>query len=128
MVVAILISSQLAFMLGGLWYSDKCFGPAWQDATGKLRKTMNEEVAHLAVQMVGWIAAASVYGFFISHGIQDSLQDYLFLSIALCAAFVISPKAIAVFRGNFSTKLIWIDGGYILASYIMFAFVFAFFV
>jgi len=128
MTVPILISALLAFMLGWLWYSDKCFGPAWQEAIEKPRKGMDEDIGHLAVQMVGWITAAFVYGFFISHGSIYGIQDYLFLSMALCGAFVVPPKAMTVFRGNFSTKLIWIDGGYILTSYIMFAFVFASFV
>jgi hypothetical protein len=35
------------------------------------------------------------------------------------------PKAMAIINGNFSTKLIWIDGLYILFSYLIFAFVFA---
>jgi len=128
MTVPILISALLAFMLGWLWYSDKLFGPAWQEAIGKPKEGVDEGIAQLAVQMVGWITSAFIYGFLISHGFINGLLDYLCLSIALCGAFVIPPKAMTVFRGNFSTKLIWIDGGYILASYIMFAFVFASFV
>lgn len=128
MVVAILLSALLAFLLGWLWYSDKMFGPAWHEAIERPREDLDEGIAQLAVQMVGWIAAAFVYGFLISHGFINGIKDYLFLSIALWGAFFMPPKAMAIFNGNFSTKLIWIDGSYILASYIIFAFVFALFV
>jgi len=126
MIAHVFFSALLAFLLGGLWYSNQCFGPAWQKAMGKPKEAVGDEgIAQMAVQMAGWITTAFVYGLFISHGFINGMQDYLFLSIALWGAFVIPPKAMAVFRGNFSTKLLWIDGGYILACYIIFAFVFA---
>lgn len=137
MATPILLSALLAFLLGWLWYSDKCFGQTFRESIGKSKEEVdqgkskeegNQGLIQLSVQMMGWITTAFVYGFFISHGFIVGIQDYLLLSVALWAAYFMPPKAMAVFRGNFSTKLIWIDGSYILASYIMFAFVFAFFV
>ena len=129
MIVAILVSAFLAFFLGFLWYSPLVFGNAWLDSIGK-KKSDVEGVASLhSMSIVGWLAAAFVYAFLISHPeLGGSIKGYLFLSIALWGAFMLPPKAMAIMHGNFNTKLLWIDGGYHLAGYLIFAFVFKIFV
>ncbi len=130
MVTAILVSAALAFLLGFVWYSPKVFGDAWMEAVDK--KDIDREEANVgqhAVSIVGWLASAFVYAFLISHEmIRGDLQDYLFLSIALWGAFMLPPKAAAIMHGGFNTKLLWIDGGYHLMGYLLFAFVFRIFV
>ncbi len=130
MTTAILVSALLAFFIGFLWYSPSVFGGAWEDATGKKAKDLQgTQMAHHAVSIVGWLAAAFVYAMLISHHmLQGDLQDYMFLSIALWGAFMMPPKAAAIMHGNFNTKLLWIDGGYHLLGYLLFAFVFRIFV
>ncbi len=130
MVTAILLSTVLAFLLGFLWYSPKMFGQVWLDAVGKnIGDAAEANMALHAVSIIGWLASAFVYAFLINHpSLHGNLQDYLFLSIALWAAFMMPSKAAAIMHGNFNTKLLWIDGGYHLAGYLIFAFVFRAFV
>lgn len=129
MHVAVLLSALLAFLLGWLWYSDKVFGPAWEEATGRKRvDEQGEGLAQLAVNILGWIVAAFAYALFASNAVFTGLQDYMYLSIILWGAFFLPPKAMAIVNGGFSTKLIWIDGLYFLFSYLIFAFVFTLFV
>jgi len=129
MVLAILLSAVAAFGLGWLWYSPGLFGKAWQEAIGKKEGDVKENFAKYIVTFVGWLAAAFIYAFLISHpSVQGGgIRDYLFLSFALWGAFMVPPKAMAILWGNFSTKLLWIDGGYHLAGYILFAFIFRLF-
>lgn len=130
MVTAILLSAALAFGLGLLWYSPKMFGNIWMEALAKKPEDVAEaQVARMAVSVIGWLAAAFVYAFLINHPmLQGNIRDYLFLSIALWGAFMMPPKASAIVHGNFNTKLLWIDGGYHLAGYLIFAFIFRIFV
>lgn len=125
MATAILISAALAFALGWLWYSPKMFGTVWMEAIGKRPGDVQENLARYMVTFAGWIVAAFVYSFLISHGFIEGFRDYMFLSIALWGAFMMPAKSHAIMWGNFNTKLLWIDGGYMLAGYIIFAFVFA---
>lgn len=126
MHVAVLLSALLAFLLGWLWYSDKMFGPAWAEAIGREKQEEEGEgIAQLAVNILGWIVAAFAYALLASNAVFGGLQDYMYLSIILWGAFFLPPKAMSIVNGNFSTKLIWIDGLYILLCYLIFAFVFA---
>lgn len=127
MITAILLSAVLAFLLGWVWYSPKFFGAVWQEAIGKKGGAHEENLAKYLVTFVGWLAAAFVYAFLIGHGFVEGIRDYIFLSIALWGAFMMPPKAMAIMWGNFNTKLLWIDGGYHLAGYILFAIVFKLF-
>lgn len=130
MITAILVSALLSFLLGFVWYSPKVFGNAWLEAVGKKPEDMLEaQISLHAVSIVGWLAAAFVYAFLIMNPfVQGDVQGYLFLSIALWGAFMLPPKAEAILHGNFNTKLLWIDGGYHLAGYLLFAIVFRIFV
>jgi hypothetical protein len=127
MTIAIFAAAILAFCLGYIWYAPKVFGSAWQEAIGGKSGDAQESLAKYIVSFVGWLAAAFVYAFLISHGFLEGIRDYLFLSIALWGAYMLPAKAQAIMFGNFSTKLLWIDGGYMLAGYIVFAFVFRLF-
>lgn len=128
MIIPVLVSALLAFLLGWLWYSDKMFGPAWREATGKTNtEEKGEGLAKLAVNMAGWLVAAFCYGILINTSdLFSTVEGSLWLSVILWGAFFMPTKAMAIFNGNFSTKLIWIDGLYILCSYLIFGFTFAF--
>lgn len=126
MATGILVSATLAFALGWLWYSPMVFGKAWLEAIGKEQGDLQESLARYLVTFVGWVVAAFVYSFLLSHGFIHGVKDYIFLSIALWGAYMMPAKAHAIMWGNFNTKLLWIDGGYMLAGYIIFALVFGF--
>ena len=125
MSLAILVSAILAFVLGWLWYSPKMFGKAWREAIGKPEGPPEESLAKYLVTFAGWVVAAFVYSFLLSNGLIEGFRDYMFLSIALWGAFMMPAKAHAIMWGDFNTKLLWIDGGYMLAGDIIFAFVFS---
>lgn len=127
MVTAILVSALLAFLLGFLWYSPAMFGKAWLQAIGKKEEDVEANMGQHAVSIVGWLVAAFIYGFLITHIFINGIQDYLFLSVALWGAYMMPPKAMAMMKGGFNTKLLWIDGGYHLAGYILFAVIFRIF-
>ena len=128
MVTGILVSAFLAFFLGFVWYAPWAFGKPWRAAIGKTHTDLETTIAQHAISLVGWLSSAFVYAFLISSSILlRDVQDYLFLSIALWGAFMLPPKAMAIMHGNFNTKLLWIDGGYHLVGYLLFALVFRFF-
>lgn len=126
-MLAVLVSALLAFLLGWLWYSDKMFGSAWREAVGKTNEEEDGEgLAKLSVNMGGWLVTAFCYGLLInSSTVFGGVQGALWLSVVLWGAFFMPMKAMAIFNGNFSTKLIWIDGLYVLCSYLILGFVFA---
>ena len=124
MALPILLSATLAFALGWLWYSPKMFGLVWREAIGKAEGPPAESLAKFLVTFIGWVVAAFVYSFLISNTYIEGFRDYMFVSIALWGAFMMPAKAHAIMWGDFNTKLLWIDGGYMLAGYIIFAFVF----
>jgi len=124
MPMAILVSAILAFALGWLWYSPKMFGTIWLNSIGRSPGDLQESLARYLVTFIGWVVAAFVYAFLIGHDFVDGIRDYIFLSIALWGAYMMPAKAHAIMWGNFNTKLLWIDGGYMLSGYIIFAFVF----
>lgn len=125
-MLAVLVSALLAFLLGWVWYSDKLFGKVWCEAIGKTNpEAEGEGLAKLAVNMGGWLVTAFCYGVLVnSSSVFGSVQGALWLSVILWAAFFMPMKAMAIFNGNFSTKLIWIDGLYVLCSYLILGFTF----
>ena len=125
MISSIFISAFLALALGWVWYSPKMFGKVWLEAIGRSPGEVEESLARYIVTFVGWLVAAFVYGFLISNPFLKGIKDYILLSIAIWGAFMMPAKAHAIMWGNFNTKLLWIDGGYMLAGYLIFAFVFA---
>ena len=126
--MAILIGAIIPFLLGFLWYSPAMFGNVWVEAIGKKREELEPPIARHAIAIVGWLAASFVFAFLISHPDIQGIRDYIFLSFMLWGAFMMPAKATAIVQGNFNTKLLWIDGGYQLAGYLIMSFVFALFV
>jgi hypothetical protein len=126
-MVAVFVSALVAFLLGWLWYSDKMFGPAWKEAIGKTHpEEEGEGLAKLAVNFGGWLVTAFCYGLIVkSSSVFGGIQGALWLSVILWAAFFMPTKSMAIFNGNFSTKLIWIDGLYILSCYVLMGICFA---
>ncbi|HEY8190847.1 MAG TPA: DUF1761 domain-containing protein [Alphaproteobacteria bacterium] len=124
MAIAILVSALLAFALGWLWYSPKLFGNTWHEAIGKPVGDPKESFAKYLVTFTGWLIAAFVYSFLISNPYIVGVRDYLFLSVALWGAYMMPAKAHAIMWGDFNTKLLWIDGGYMLLGYLIMGLVF----
>jgi len=73
--LAVLVAAVSTFLLGGLWYSPKLFGPAWQLAAGDTRKKENGHPAKVfGTSFLFALVAAFAYAVLIP--IQPSVLQF----------------------------------------------------
>src|SRR5690349_7466188 len=94
---AVFVAAASSFLLGGLWYSDLLFGPAWRSASGIVPSTTEG-----APKMHGH--PAKVFG----------ISFVLAVIAAFCFALLIGPKPALV---NALQTSVIVGAGFVAASF-----------
>jgi hypothetical protein len=109
--LAVVVAAASSFLLGGLWYSAKLFGPAWQRAAGDTRK---KEDGH-PVKVFGFsllFALVAAYAYAVLIPIQANLVAAGVQGLLVGAGVVATSFGINYQFANRSSVLWLIDGGY----------------
>lgn len=109
--LAVVVAAISSFLLGGLWYSPKLFGPAWQRAAGDTRKKEEGHPAKIfAVSFYFALMAAFAYAVLIP--LQASVIFSTAQGLLVGAGVVATSFGINYQFANRSGALWLIDGGY----------------
>ena len=117
--LAVVVAAASAFLLGGLWYSPKLFGPLWQLAAGDTRK---KEDAH-PVKVFGTsflFALVAAFAYAVLIPIQPSVFAACLQGFLVGAGIVATSFGINYQFANRSNVLWLIDGGYHALQFAMY--------
>ena len=116
--LAILVAAIAAFAVGALWYG-ALFSSAWIKAVGKPREQLGQPAPAMIVSFVGYFLLAfmtAVVQFWV--GVVSPGQG-IAVAIMLWLGFSITSFAPGIMYTGASRKLLWIDGGHLLAAFIV---------
>lgn len=109
--LAVLVAAVSTFLLGGLWYSPKLFGPTWQRVAGDTRKKENGHPAKVfGTSFLFALVAALAYAVLIP--IQPSVMAACLQGLLVGVGIVATSFGINYQFANRSNLLWLIDGGY----------------
>jgi len=109
--LAVLVAAVSSFLLGGLWYSPKLFGPAWRRAAGDMRKKEDGHPAKVfGVSFLFALVAAYAYAMLIP--LQANVVAAGVQGLLVGAGVVATSFGINYQFANRSGVLWLIDGGY----------------
>jgi hypothetical protein len=120
-VFAVVLAAVSSFMLGGLWYSARLFGNAWNREAGKGPKT---EGGHHPARVFGVsfvFSLVAAFTFAVWLGRAPTLDHALRTGLMAGAGFVATSFGINYQFAGRSTVLWLIDGGYHVAQFLLFA-------
>lgn len=108
--LAVVVAALSSFLLGGLWYSPKLFGPTWQLAAGDTRKKEAHPARVFGVSFLFALVAAFAYAVLIpapASVAAASVQGLLIGAGVVATSFGINYQF-----ANRKDVLWLIDGGY----------------
>jgi hypothetical protein len=109
--LAVVVAAISTFLLGGLWYSPKLFGPAWQHAAGDTRKKEDGHPAKVfGTSFLFSLVAAYAYAVLIPP--PTSVSAATLQGLLVGAGIVATSFGINYQFANRSNLLWLIDGGY----------------
>jgi hypothetical protein len=109
--LAVLVAAVSSFLLGGLWYSRKLFGPTWQLASGDTRK--KEEGHPAKVFGVSFLfALVAAYAYAVLIPVQPNVVAAGVQGLLIGAGVIATSFGINYQFANRSNVLWLIDGGY----------------
>jgi hypothetical protein len=109
--LAVVVSAISSFLLGGLWYSPKLFGPTWQLAAGDTRKKGEGHPAKIfGVSFLFALVAAYAYAVLIP--VQGNVVAAGVQGVLVGVGVVATSFGINYQFANRSGVLWLIDGGY----------------
>jgi hypothetical protein len=109
--LAVLAAAVSSFLLGGLWYSAKLFGPSWQRAAGDMRKKEDGHPAKVfGVSLIFALVAAYAYAVLVP--VQANVVAAGVQGLLVGAGVVATSFGINYQFANRSGALWLIDGGY----------------
>ena len=109
--LAVLVAAVSTFLLGGLWYSPKLFGPTWQRVAGDTRKKEDGHPAKVfGTSFLFALVAAFAYAVLIP--IQPSVIAASLQGLLVGVGIVATSFGINYQFANRSNVLWLIDGGY----------------
>jgi hypothetical protein len=118
--LAVLVAAVSSFLLGGLWYSAKLFGVAWNRENGSTMKA--GEGGHPAkvfgVSFICSLVAALAFAYIFGPAANLTEAAMTGLLVGLC--FVAASFGINYQFANRSTLMWMIDGGYHTLQFVLF--------
>ena len=118
--LAVLVAAISSFLLGGLWYSPKLFGAAWNRENGSTMKA--GEGRHPArvfgISLVCSLVSALAFAYIFGPAADISEAAIIGLLVGLC--FVAMSFGINYQFANRSTLMWMIDGSYHTVQFVLF--------
>lgn len=122
---AVLVAALLNMAVGFLWYSRSVFGDTWMKLTGKKMDPADGANMGYALTMIGSLIAAYVLAYFIDYAQADTMMEGMVTGFWAWLGFVLPTMgANAIFEGK-SYKLIAINVGFPLVSFLLMGWVIA---
>jgi Protein of unknown function (DUF1761) len=119
-LLAVLVAAVSSFLLGGLWYSPKLFGAAWNRENGSTMKA--GEGRHPArvfgISFVCSLIAALTFAYIFGPAADITEAAMTGLLVGLC--FVAMSFGINYQFANRSTLIWMIDGGYHTVQFVLY--------
>jgi hypothetical protein len=110
-ILAVLVAALSSFLLGGVWYSNLLFGPAWQRAAGDTRKPGDAHPARVfGLSFLFALAAAFAYALLMPPPADAAAAVLQGLGVG--AGVVAASFGINYQFANRSSVMWLIDGGY----------------
>lgn len=111
-IAAILVSTVVAFVIGGVWYSPILFGQMWMDEHGHTVESLGNPLKAMGLTFItstitAWVIAVISAGL----GIETFAQG-LQLGLLLGIGVLFATRYSDGLYNNQSTKLALIEGGY----------------
>lgn len=111
-IAAVLVSTVVAFVIGGVWYSPLLFGPMWMDEHGHTVESLGNPLKAMGLTFItstitAWVIAVISAGL----GIESFAQG-LQLGLLLGIGVLFATRYSDGLYNNQSTKLALIEGGY----------------
>ena len=122
-LLAVVVAAASSFLLGGLWYSPKLFGKAWNRETGgKPNAPGGGHPARVfGIAFAFSLLAALAFAWVL--GPNPPLQHAVLMGLVAGFCFVAASFGINYQFANRTTLLWVIDGGYHTAQFVLFGLV-----
>jgi len=119
-VLAVLTAAVSSFVLGGLWYSPKVFGNAWNRENGGNPKAPGGHHPALVFGVSFVLSLVAAFAFAVWLGPAPALQMALTRGLVVGACFVATSFGINYQFGGRSPVLWAIDGGYHIGQFLLY--------
>ncbi|HZO03564.1 MAG TPA: DUF1761 domain-containing protein [Burkholderiales bacterium] len=119
-LLAVVVAAASSFMLGGLWYSPKLFGDAWNRENGANPKAPGggHPARVFGIAFAFSLLAALAFAWLL--GPNPPLQHAVLMGLVAGIGFVAASFGINYQFANRSALLWAIDGGYHTAQFVLF--------
>ena len=127
--IAVIVSTIVSFVIGGIWYARPVFGNAWMAALGKTNADMEamrkQAPKGFAAGLIGAFISSFVLALFLEYGRQASVGlpagalGGIVVGFLVWFGFLLTTGVSgAIFEGR-SGKLVGINQGFAIVSYLL---------
>ena len=127
--IAVIVATIVSFVIGGIWYARPVFGKAWMAALGKTEADMEamrkQAPKGFVAGIVGAFISSFVLGIFLQYGraasvgLPTSVLGGVVVGFLVWFGFLMTTGVSgAIFEGR-SGKLLGINQGFALVSYLL---------
>jgi len=110
--IAIVVSTLVAYVIGGVWYSPKLFGQVWMDEHGHTEESLGNPAKAMGLTLITSTVSSWVLAVLISNMNIARIQDGAVLGILIGIGILFATRFSDGLYNNQSTKLALIEGGY----------------
>ena len=109
---AILVSTLIAYVIGGIWYSPKLFGQTWMDEHGHTPDSLGNPMKAMGLTLITSTLTSWVLAVLISNLGIKTMADGALLGLMVGIGVLFATRYSDGLYNNQSTKLALIEGGY----------------